>query len=128
MAPEYTCKAERIPREQKALGMNFAFGFKGEGPTHCMPLIFTARVGKQNQHGWLETIGAMRNEVCLADWHIYYLFYRWDYNRILADDLPGTTVGDAKVAFSYNSQRDLVEPLTDIGRSSGAAVHNQLDS
>jgi hypothetical protein len=70
--------------------MNFAFGFKGEGPTHCMPLIFTARVGKQNQHGWLETIGAMRNEVCLADWHIYYLFYRWDYNRILADDLPGT--------------------------------------
>ena len=30
----------------------FTFEFKGEGPTQCMPLIFTTRAGKQNQcHG-----------------------------------------------------------------------------
>ena len=29
----------------------FTFKFKGEGPTRCMPLIFTTRAGKQNQHG-----------------------------------------------------------------------------
>ena len=33
----------------------FTFEFPGEGPTRCMPLIFTTRAGKQNQHGRLET-------------------------------------------------------------------------
>jgi hypothetical protein len=44
----------------------FTFEFKGEGPTCCMPLIFTTRAGKQNQHGRLETIGALRNRKLLT--------------------------------------------------------------
>jgi hypothetical protein len=32
----------------------FTFEFKGEGPTRCMPLIFTTRASMQNQHGRLE--------------------------------------------------------------------------
>ncbi|KAM4067952.1 centromere DNA-binding protein complex CBF3 subunit [Hirsutella rhossiliensis] len=35
--------------------------FEREGSTRCMPLIFTTRAGKQNQHGRLETAGAYRN-------------------------------------------------------------------
>jgi hypothetical protein len=34
----------------------FIFEFKRKRPTCCMPLIFTTRAGKQNQHGRLETI------------------------------------------------------------------------
>ncbi|KAF2191868.1 hypothetical protein K469DRAFT_555883, partial [Zopfia rhizophila CBS 207.26] len=37
----------------------FTFEFKCEGPTRCMPLIFTTRAGKENQHGHLETISAL---------------------------------------------------------------------
>ena len=39
----------------------FTFESTGEGPTRCMPLILTTRAGKQNQHGRLETAGALRN-------------------------------------------------------------------
>ena len=57
----------------------FTFEFKGEGPTRCMPLIFTTRAGKQNQHGRLETIGALRNRkplVCMLSGLAFYLLYR----------------------------------------------------
>jgi hypothetical protein len=59
----------------------FTFEFKGEGPTRCMPLIFTTRAGKQNQHGRLETIGALRNRkplICMLSGLAFYLLYRWD--------------------------------------------------
>lgn len=49
----------------------FTFEFKEEWPPRCMPLIFTTRVGKQNQHGRLETIGALRNKkplTCMLSW------------------------------------------------------------
>ena len=57
----------------------FTFEFKGEGPTRCMPLIFTTRADKQNQHGRLETIGALRNRkplVCMLSGLAFYLLYR----------------------------------------------------
>ena len=59
----------------------FTFKFKGEGPTRYMPLIFTTRAGKQNQHGRLETIGALRNRkplVCMLGGLAFYFLYRWD--------------------------------------------------
>jgi len=39
----------------------FIFKFSGEGPTRYMPLILTTHAKKQNQHGRLETAGALRN-------------------------------------------------------------------
>jgi hypothetical protein len=57
----------------------FTFEFKGEGPTQCMPLIFTTRAGKQNQHGCLETIRALWNQnplTCMLGGLAYYLLYR----------------------------------------------------
>lgn len=59
----------------------FTFEFKGEGPTRCMPLIFTTRASKQNQHGRLETIGALRHKdpvVCVLSGLAFYLLYRRD--------------------------------------------------
>ena len=59
----------------------FTFEFRGEGPTRCMPLIFTTRAGKQNQHGRLETIGALRNRklvTCVLGALAFYFLYRWD--------------------------------------------------
>ena len=46
-----------------------------------MPLIFTTRAGKENQHGRLETAGALRNRkplVCILDGLAFYLLFRWD--------------------------------------------------
>jgi len=62
----------------------FTFEFKGEGPTQCMPLIFTTRAGKQNQHGRLETIRALRNKkplICMLSRLAFYLLYRWDLSE-----------------------------------------------
>jgi len=59
----------------------FTFEFKGEGPTRYIPLIFTTRVGKQNQYGRLKTIRALRNRkplVCILSGLAFYLLYRWD--------------------------------------------------
>jgi len=56
----------------------FTFEFKGEGPTWCMPLIFTTWAGKQNQHGCLETIRALRNKkllICMLSKLAFYLLY-----------------------------------------------------
>jgi hypothetical protein len=125
----------------------FTFEFKGEGPTRCMPLIFTTRGGKQNQHGRLETIGALRNRkplVCMLGGLAFYLLYRWDlgdepfldfstraawYNVRL---IKGSTQA-REAAFSYNSQREWVakafqyagiisQKKTHIGRSAGAKM------
>ena len=44
-----------------------------------MPLIFTTRAGKENQHGRLETAGALRNRkplVCILGGLAFYLLFR----------------------------------------------------
>jgi hypothetical protein len=49
-----------------------------------MPLIFTTRAGKQNQHGRLETIRALRNKkllICMLSRLAFYLLYRWDLSK-----------------------------------------------
>ena len=98
----------------------FTFEFKGEGPTQCMPLIFTTRAGKQNQHSRLETIGALRNKkplICMLSGLAFYLLCRWDLGDEAFPDfskrsawynvqLIKRTAGDPKAAFSYNSQRE----------------------
>ena len=98
----------------------FTFEFKGEGPTQCIPLIFTTRAGKQNQHSCLETIGALRNQnplTCMLGGLAYYLLCRWDLGD---EDFPDfskrsawydiqlikSSTGDPTAAFSYNSQQD----------------------
>lgn len=123
----------------------FTFEFKGEGPTRCMPVIFTTRAGKQNQHGRLETIGALRNKrplICMLSGLAFYLLYRWDLGDEPFPDfskrsawysvrLIKSSTGDREAAFSYNSQRDWVtkafqyvgvfsQKKTHIGRSAGA--------
>jgi hypothetical protein len=127
----------------------FTFEFKDEGPTQCIPLIFTTRAGKQNQFGHLETIGALRNRkplICMLSGLAFYLLCRWDlgdepfpdfsrrslwYEIRLIKNSTGT--GNPKAAFSYNSQRDWVakafqyvgifsQKKTHIGRSAGAKM------
>ena len=62
----------------------FTFEFKGEGPTRCMPLIFTTQAGKQNQHSRLKTIRALQNRnplICMLSGLAFYLLYRWDLSE-----------------------------------------------
>jgi hypothetical protein len=123
----------------------FTFEFAGEGSTRCMPLIFTTRAGKQNQHGRLETAGAYRNRkplICLLGGLAFYLLYRWDLGgEPFPDFSRRSTWYDIRLikgngterttAFSYNSQREWVvkafayagitsQKKTHVGRSSGA--------
>ena len=100
----------------------FTFEFKGEGPTRCMPLIFTTRAGKQNQHGRLKTIGALRNKkplICMLSGLAFYLLYRWDISDEPFPDfgkrsawynirLIKSSTRGREAAFSYNSQREWV--------------------
>jgi len=125
----------------------FTFEFDGEGPTRCMPVIMTTRQGKKNQHGRLETGGALRNrnpQICMLSGLAFYLLYRWDltdepfpdfserpawYNTRL---LKASSAGASSTAMlAYNSQRDWVSKAfeyagvvshkkTHVGRSSGA--------
>jgi hypothetical protein len=125
----------------------FTFEFTGEGPTRCMPLILTTRQGKQNQHGRLETAGALRNrnpQICPLSGLAFYLLCRWDltdepfpdfsersawYNiRLLKGSAAGTS---PTAALAYNSQLDWVSKAfryagvvsrkkTHTGRPSGA--------
>ncbi|KAK4206867.1 short-chain dehydrogenase, partial [Rhypophila decipiens] len=123
----------------------FTFEFAGEGPTRCMPLIITTRAGKQNQHGRLETAGALRSRdpfVCVLGAVAFYLLLRWDLtdepfpsfkNRAQWYDirlLKSTDAGPTS-ELAYNSQRDWVikafgyagirsNKKTHVGRSSGA--------
>lgn len=125
----------------------FTFEFMDEGPTQCMPLIFTTRAGKQNQFGRLETIAALRNKkplVCMLSGVAFYLLCRWDLGDEPLPDfskrslwygtrLIKSSTGDPKAALSYNSQRDWVseafqyagifsQKKTHIGRSAGAKL------
>ena len=62
----------------------FTFKFKGEGPTHYMPLIFTTRASKQNQHSRLKTIRALYNKkplIYILSGLAFYLLYYWDFSN-----------------------------------------------
>ncbi|KAL2137536.1 hypothetical protein VTI28DRAFT_9169 [Corynascus sepedonium] len=123
----------------------FTFEFPGEGPTRCMPLILTTRAGKQNQHGRLETAGALRNKkplICMLSGLAFYLLYRWDLTDEPFPDfsrraawydirLLKSSSTDRTSALSYYTQRDWVvkafgyagitsRKKTHVGRSSGA--------
>lgn len=123
----------------------FTFEFTGEGPTRCMPLILTTRGGKQNQHGRLETAGALRNRdpmICILGAIAFYLLARWDLSIEPFPDFESRPkwydirlikgIGsDPKKPLSYNSQQDWVvkafgyagvssNKKTHVGRSSGA--------
>jgi hypothetical protein len=68
-------------RRSAELSDLFTFEFQGEGATRCIPLILTTRAGKVNQHGRLETMGALRHRtplVCILGALAFYLLYRWD--------------------------------------------------
>lgn len=68
----------------------FTFEFKGEGPTRCMLLIFITRAGKQNQHGQLETIGALQHTkllICMLSGLAFYLLSHWDLDEEAFPDL-----------------------------------------
>jgi len=123
----------------------FTFEFTGEGPTRCMPLILTTRAGKQNQHGRLETAGALRNKrplVCMLGGLAFYLLYRWDLTDEPLPDFSRRTAwydirllkshgADRTSGLSYYAQRDWVvkafgyasitsQKKTHVSRSSGA--------
>jgi hypothetical protein len=125
----------------------FTFEFKGEGPTRCMPLIFTTRASKQNQHGRLETTGALRHKkplICVLSSLAFYLLWRWDLSDEAFPDfgqrsawygirLIKASNSNPTAAFSYNSQRDWVakayeyagissQKKTHLGRSAGAKL------
>lgn len=121
----------------------FTFEFPDEGLTQCMPLILTTRAGKKNQHGRLETAGALRSQdplMCMLSALAFYLLFRWDLTKEPFPDfrtrprwydirlIKGTGAGGK---LSYSSQRDWVikafsyagivsNKKTHIGRSSGA--------
>ena len=127
----------------------FTFEFTGEGPTRCMPLIMTTRQSKVNQHGRLETAGALRNrnpQICPLSGLAFYLLCRWDltdepfpdfsnrsawYNIRL---LKGSAAGTSSAAqLAYNSQLEWVTKAfryagvvsrkkTHTGRPSGAKM------
>ncbi|XP_044721247.1 centromere DNA-binding protein complex CBF3 subunit [Hirsutella rhossiliensis] len=119
----------------------FTFEFAGEGSTRCMPLIFTTRAGKQNQHGRLETAGAYRNRnplICILGGLSFYLLYRWDLGsepfpdfsrrsswydiRLIKGNGTGRTA-----AFSYNSQREwVVKAFAYAGVTSQKKTHEQM--
>jgi len=100
----------------------FTFEFSGEGPTRCMPLILTTRAGKQNQHGCLETAGALRNRqpvLCMLSGLAFYLLCRWDITSEPFPDfgqraawydirLIKASGVNRTAAIAYNSQRDWV--------------------
>jgi hypothetical protein len=136
--------------DRRALELSdlFTFEFPGEGPTVCMPVIMTTRAGKTNQHGRLETAGALRNRkplICVLSGLAFYLLFRWDLTEEPFPDFSRrpawydirliTSSGGAgrTAGLSYNSQREWAaralsyaginsQKKTHIGRSSGAKV------
>jgi hypothetical protein len=123
----------------------FTFEFLGEGPTRCFPVILTTRAGKTNQHGRLETAGALRSRkplTCLLSGLAFYFLVRWDLTPEPFPDfssrpawyetrlIKGNGI-DRTAEFSYNSQREWVakafnfagitsKKKTHLGRSAGA--------
>ena len=110
-----TCSNDQWAAEISDL---FIFEFKNKGPTYCMPLIFTTCAGKQNQHGQLETIGALQNKkplVCMLSGLAFYLLCCWDLGGEAFPDLSKQSAwynihlikgGSPTAAFSYNSQQE----------------------
>jgi Centromere DNA-binding protein complex CBF3 subunit, domain 2/Transcriptional activator of glycolytic enzymes len=125
------------------------FEFPDEGPTPCFPLIMTLRGSKTNQHGRLETMGALRNKdlfICPLSALGFYFLYRWDlteepfpdfssrsrwYNtRLLLSSKPklksksmpnGATANDP---LSYNAQYDwMARAFAMIGLNSSKVTH-----
>lgn len=98
----------------------FTFEFKGEGSTHCMPLIFTTHTGKQNQHGWLEMIEALWHRkplICMLSGLVFYLLCHWNLGDEAFSDLTKWSAwykihliksSISTAAFFYNSQRKWV--------------------
>ncbi|KAM4062466.1 centromere DNA-binding protein complex CBF3 subunit, domain 2 domain-containing protein [Hirsutella rhossiliensis] len=143
----YVTAITDLYRTQKALGMNTHPSPRednvrdGEGLNRCMPLIFTTRAGKQNQHGRLETAGAYRNRnplICILGGLSFYLLYRWDLGsepfpdfsrrsswydiRLIKGNGTGRTA-----AFSYNSQREwVVKAFAYAGVTSQKKTHEQM--
>ena len=84
-----------------------------------MPLIFTTRAGKENQHGRLETAGALRNRkplVCILGGLAFYLLFRWDLTDEPFPDFSRRSAwyetrlikaisGDRTAVLAYNTQR-----------------------
>ena len=69
-------------RSAKILDL-FTFKFKGEGPTHYIPLIFTTCTSKQNQYSRLKTIKALCNKkplVYMLSRLAFYLLYYQDFS------------------------------------------------
>jgi len=124
------------------------FEFPGEGPTRCMPLIFTTRGGKENQHGRLETGGALRHRkplMCMLSALAFYLLFRWDLTDEPLPDfgrrdawyrirlLKSSGRGDRTAMLAYNTQLDWINKAfeyagvpskkkTHSGRGSGAKM------
>jgi Centromere DNA-binding protein complex CBF3 subunit, domain 2 len=87
-----------------------------------MPLIFTTRAGKQNQHGRFKTIRALQNKkplICMLSGVVFYLLYRWDVSDELFLDfskrsawynirLIKSSTGGREAAFSYNLQQEWI--------------------
>ena len=132
-------------RREAKISDLFTFEFVNEGPTRCFPVILTTRGGKQNQHGRLETAGALRNRkpiICLLSGLVFYLLFRWDLTdkpfpdfsqRAAWYDIQLLKSSNRAVLISYTSQRDWVvkafdyarvasEKKTHTGRSSGAKI------
>jgi hypothetical protein len=121
------------------------FEFPDEGPTPCFPLIITLRGSKTNQHGRLETMGALRNKdpfICPLSALGFYFLYRWDlteepfpdftersrwYNiRLLlsSKSKPKSKTNVANEPLSYNAQYDwMAKAFTMIGLNSAKVTH-----
>jgi uncharacterized protein YciI len=117
----------------------FTFEFTGEGSTRCMPLIFTTRESKQNQHGRLETIGALRHKnplICMLSGLAFYLLYRWDLTDEPFPDFASRKAwygirlikrsagGDRWQPLSYTSQREYAaKAFQQVGVFSSKTTH-----
>ena len=134
-------------RRNAELSDLFTFELPGEGPTRCVPLIFTTREGKENQFGRLETTGALRNKkplVYMLGGLAFYLLSRWDLGDEPFPDfskralwykirLIKSSTANRETALSYTTQRDWVakafqyagissQKKTHSGRSGGAQM------
>ena len=110
-----TCGGNR--RSTRILDL-FTFKFKGKGPIRYIPLIFTIYIGKQNQHGHLKTIRALRNRrllIYILSQLAFYLLYCWDLSTKPFPDfsrrlvwynirLIKSSIRDREAAFLYNLQ------------------------
>jgi Centromere DNA-binding protein complex CBF3 subunit, domain 2/Transcriptional activator of glycolytic enzymes len=136
--------ARGVDRRTAELSDLFTFEFPHEGPTRCMPLIFTTREGKTNKHGRLETTGALRHRnplTCLLSALAFYLLYRWDLTdepfpdfsrreawygtRVLASSAHGRSRGHGpEEQLAYSTQLDWInKALEYVGIASHKKTH-----